>query len=350
MKKASLLIVALAAVSLSAWAMQQRTVVIPAYERGLESITIEKSRLYVETLADDKFEGRRASTPGLEAAAGQIVAWLEEIGAVPLGESYYQRFDTTQVRTFGFRIRVPVLNVLAKIEGKNPDEYVFIGAHYDHVGVNPRLEGDQIFNGADDNATGVGGVLQVARAFAASGEKPERTIVFAFWDAEEMGLIGSSCFGTTFPDMDKVKAYFNIDMIGRNESGTGSQVAYYSTDTIPFARIVKDDAKGYGLTVEAVTDPETLVRDFPQFVFIREVDGRRQTVMPGNSDYASFQRAGVPVYFFCTGLHDDYHEVSDEAGKIDWLKMTEISKLSYLTMYRLANPHTEIVYPAVQNN
>lgn len=348
MKKNLLLLVAAAALLFSACAGNKTTKA--PYEKGLDSITIEMSKLYVETLADDRFEGRKAGTPGLVAASEQIAAWLEEIGAVPFFDgSYYQIFDTAQVRELGVSRRAggfEVRNVVGKIEGVNPDEYVFVGAHYDHVGMNPNLEGDdKIFNGADDNATGVGGVLQVARAFMASGEKPQRTVVFAFWDAEEMGLVGSRCFGATFEEMDKTKAYFNIDMIGRDERGTGGQVAYYSTDTIPFAEIVKDDAAGYGLAVEAVTDPEVLVKEFPAFIVMRELDGVRQAVMPGNSDYVSFQRAGVPVYFFFTGTHPDYHRVTDEAHKIDWQKMTDISKLSYLTLYRLANPGAEIVYP-----
>lgn len=71
-------------------------------------------------------------------------------------------------------------NVLAKIEGKNKDEIVIIGAHYDHLGIDPMLDGDQIYNGADDNASGVSAVLQIARAFLATGEQPERTVIFAF--------------------------------------------------------------------------------------------------------------------------------------------------------------------------
>ena len=78
------------------------------------------------------------------------------------------------------------------------------------------LEGDQIYNGADDNASGVQAVLQVARAFLATGEQPERTVIFAFWDGEEKGLLGSRYFAMNYPDIKKVKAYLNYDMIGRN--------------------------------------------------------------------------------------------------------------------------------------
>ena len=104
-------------------------------------------------------------------------------------------------------------NILGKIEGKNPNEIVIIGAHYDHIGYDPMLEGDQIYNGADDNASGVQAVLQVARAFLATGEQPERTVIFAFWDGEEKGLLGSRYFAMNYPDIKKVKGYLNYDMI-----------------------------------------------------------------------------------------------------------------------------------------
>jgi acetylornithine deacetylase/succinyl-diaminopimelate desuccinylase-like protein len=160
-------------------------------ERGLlDSITVERSRLYVETLASDSLGGRRTETPGGIAAAKLIAEWLAEAGAVPFaGESYMQPFGPKQVEAAGFYFdpeSLPlVCNVLGKIEGTESDEYVFVGAHYDHEGTRPdEAGGDTIFNGADDNASGVAGVLQIARAFAASGERPRRTVVFALWDAE----------------------------------------------------------------------------------------------------------------------------------------------------------------------
>ena len=83
-------------------------------------------------------------------------------------------------------------------------------------------------------------------------------------------------------------------------------------------------------------------------VYARETEGRKEVVLPGNSDYVSFQRAGVPVYMVSTGIHPDYHRVGDETYKINMGKMTDISKLAFLTLYRLANPGAEIVYPAVE--
>ncbi len=314
-------------------------------ESGLGSITEERSRFYVETLAGDRFGGRAADTPDLNAAAKKIANWIAETGAVPFeGRSYYHKFSEAQVRDLGvmhiFMGSMKVRNILAMIEGEIPDEYVFVGAHYDHVGTikNSETE-DDIHNGADDNASGVAGALQIAHGFAASGIKPRRTVVFAFWDAEEKGLVGSECFGKTFTGMDRVRACVNLDMIGRDDSGSGGQVLFFSTDSVAWQRFASEDVATHSLGVETVTDPETLVRDFEQILVRTRRDRYAPTeiALPGNSDYAVFQSAGVPVYMVSTGLHADYHGPDDEADRIDYRKMTEISKLSFLTVYRLAN-------------
>ncbi len=318
------------------------------WEKGLDSITVERSQLYVETLAGDRFEGRKAGTRGLRAASKQIVRWLEEAGAVPFeGRSYFQKFREPRIpevqAAYKYSGGIGIRNILAKIEGVNPDEYVFVGAHYDHMGMVPGgPDDDRVFNGADDNASGVAGVLQIARAFAASGEKPQRTVVFALWDAEEAGLVGSTRFGNTFDDMNGVRAYFNFDMIGRDERGSGGQMLFFSNDSIPYSRLAKEDIAAYGLGIDPVTEPEALVRYFRPIISVVENDGRKNVILPGNSDYLSFMSAGVPVYMISTGLHSDYHRPGDEADKIDYQKMTDISKLSFLAAYRLANPGVEI--------
>jgi Zn-dependent M28 family amino/carboxypeptidase len=296
------------------------------FEAALGSITAERSREWVETLASDRFGGRGTGTRGLRAASRWIADRLEQAGAVPFaGRSYFQISD--------------VRNILAKIEGENPDEYVFVGAHYDHVGTDREsVEKDKIFNGADDNASGVAGVLHIARAFAEAGVKPRRTVVFALWDAEEPGLIGSRRFGEAFDEMDKVRAYVNLDMIGRGPSGAEGQVLFFSTDSPGWAERAREDAASHTPALKPVTDPETLARDFEVFVFRRPwIEGPEAIVLRGNSDYVPFKKAGVPVYMVSTGLHDDYHGIDDEADRIDYRKMTDVSRLVFLTVCRLAN-------------
>ena len=106
--------------------------------------------------------------------------------------------------------------MLGVIEGNTPQEIVVVGAHYDHLGMDGNLVGDAIYNGADDNASGVAAVLQIAQAFLATGVQPARTVIFALWDGEEKGLLGPAYFVQSFREMAHIKGYLNFDMIGRN--------------------------------------------------------------------------------------------------------------------------------------
>ena len=145
-------------------------------------------------------------------------------------------------------------NVLAKIEGKNKDEIVIIGAHYDHLGIDPMLDGDQIYNGADDNASGVSAVLQIARAFLVR-ENGRTYGHLCFWDGEEKGLLGSQYFALSYPDINKVKGYLNFDMIGRNnDESRPKQVVYFYTEGTPaFGEWLKKDVEKYNLQLNPIT-------------------------------------------------------------------------------------------------
>ena len=193
-------------------------------EVGLRSITEDAARAHVYFLADDLLEGRRAGERGSRIAKQYIISQMRQLGLKPmLGNSYEQPFEACGVQRLkrGARFFVEadsiaeikkqvhqtlhLGNVLAVLPGKKADEMVVVGAHLDHEGMYPDLEGDKIYNGADDNASGVSAVLQIMKAFVASGVQPERTVVFAFWDGEELGLLGSRYFTQNYPHMDKVK-------------------------------------------------------------------------------------------------------------------------------------------------
>ena len=194
-----------------------------------------------------------------------------------------------------------------------------MGAHYDHLGYDPMLDGDKIYNGADDNASGVSAVLQIARAFLATGEQPERTVIFAFWDGEEKGLLGSKYFAQVYPDIKKVKGYLNFDMIGRNmDESRPKHVAFMYTEATPaFGEWLKKDVKQYNLQLE----PDYRPWDNPV----------------GGSDNATFARLQIPIMWYHTNGHPDYHMPGDEAYKINWEKVVEISKASFLGAWKMAN-------------
>ena len=309
-------------------------------EKGLETINRNSAEAIVSFLADDEIEGREAGRQGSRIVARYLVSNLKEAGIAPLfKEGYYQPFEVYQkerqlkgrwqvhpdsvaaLKKVTHRV-LHMANVLGYIPGERTDEYVIVGAHFDHLGVDDVLDGDQIYNGADDNASGVSAVMQIARAFVASGKKPMRTVIFAFWDGEEKGLLGSKYFTQTFSEIGKVKGYLNFDMIGRDNKPEEPQyMVYFYTKSHPvFGDWLKDDIKEYGLKLQ----PSYRAWDNP-------VSG---------SDNASFALRNIPIIWYHTDWHPDYHQPSDHADRINWEKVVEITKAAYLNAWNLANEET----------
>lgn len=305
-------------------------------EKGLSTINKENAEAYIGFLASDELEGREAGFQGGRIAAEYIVSNLKIMGIAPLNDSYYQPFeaynkerqkrgrfqvhpDSINQLKQGVHQKLSMRNILGKIEGKNPNEYVIIGAHYDHLGFDPMLDGDRIYNGADDNASGVSAVLQVAKAFLASGKQPERTVIFAFWDGEEKGLLGSEYFVQNCSFLKDVKGYLNYDMIGRNSNEVvPEQVDYFYTEANPvFGDWLKSDIRKYALNLKPVYHPW----DKPV----------------GGSDNGSFAKRDIPIIWYHTNGHPDYHMPSDHVEKINWSKLVDITKASFLNMWNLAN-------------
>ena len=325
-----LLVITLLYLNVSAWAQTPK-------EEGLKVININSAKAYINFLSSDELEGREAGTRGGRIAAEYIVASLRDMGIEALGTDYYQPFEAynrerskrgrfqvhpdsiIKYKNYIHHQKLSMNNILAKIEGKRKDEYVIIGAHYDHLGIDPMLAGDKIYNGADDNASGVSAVLQIAKAFLASGVQPERTIIFALWDGEEKGLLGSKYFTQTFPHISNVKGYLNFDMIGRNsDEAKPAHVVYFYTEAHPaFGKWLKDDIKTYGLNLTPAYRP-----------WDRPI---------GGSDNSSFAILDIPIIWYHTDAHPDYHMPSDHADSLNWDKVLNITKAAYLNMWNLAN-------------
>lgn len=305
-------------------------------EKGLQSINRASAEATIGFLAGDELEGREAGFHGSRLASEYIVSLLQWMGVQPLGETYYQPFEAyRKERQKKGRLEVhpdsiaklkqevhqklSMRNVLGMIPGKNKNEYVIVGAHFDHLGIDPALDGDQIYNGADDNASGVSAVLQIARAFVASGQQPERNVIFAFWDGEEKGLLGSKYFVQTCTFLPQIKGYLNFDMIGRNNKPQQPKhVVYFYTASCPaFGDWLKEDIKKYDLQLE----PDYRSWDNPV----------------GGSDNGPFAKVNIPIIWYHTDGHPDYHQPSDHADRLNWDKIVEITKASYLNMWRMAN-------------
>jgi Zn-dependent M28 family amino/carboxypeptidase len=191
-------------------------------------------------------------------------------------------------------------NIIGKLSGSDPslkEQAVIIGAHYDHLGrsvegaMDPDNEG-QIHNGADDNASGTAGVLELAQYFAAQKKRPRRSLIFMAFSGEELGLLGSAHYveHPTFP-LPQTLAMINMDMIGRLRD---SLLVVHGVGTSP----------PWQALVESLNHP-------PQFRLTLKKEG------PGPSDHASFYRKNIPVLFFFTNEHSDYHRVTDDADKIN---------------------------------
>ena len=305
-------------------------------ERALNTINRSSAEATINFLASDELQGREAGFHGSRVTSEYIVSLLQWMGVSPLADSYFQLFDAyRKERQKKGRLEVhpdsiaklkqevhqklSMRNVLGMIPGKNTKEYVIVGAHFDHLGIDPALDGDQIYNGADDNASGVSAVLQIARAFLASGQQPERNVIFAFWDGEEKGLLGSKYFVQTCPFLSQIKGYLNFDMIGRNNKPQQpKQVVYFYTAAHPvFGDWLKEDIRKYGLQLEP--------------------DYRAWENPIGGSDNGSFAKVGIPIIWYHTDGHPDYHQPSDHADQLNWDKIVEITKASFLNMWKMAN-------------
>ena len=305
-------------------------------ERALNTINRSSAEATINFLASDELQGREAGFHGSRVTSEYIVSLLQWMGVSPLADSYFQLFDAyRKERQKKGRLEVhpdsiaklkqevhqklSMRNVLGMIPGKNTKEYVIVGAHFDHLGIDPALDGDQIYNGADDNASGVSAVLQIARAFLASGQQPERNVIFAFWDGEEKGLLGSKYFVQTCSFLSQIKGYLNFDMIGRNNKPQQpKQVVYFYTAAHPvFGDWLKEDIRKYSLQLEP--------------------DYRAWENPIGGSDNGSFAKVGIPIIWYHTDGHPDYHQPSDHADRLNWDKVVEITKASFLNMWKMAN-------------
>lgn len=217
------------------------------------------------------------------------------------------------------REEITEYNVAAVVRGADPalqSTYVAFGAHYDHIGIVAPVKGDSIANGADDDGSGSVGLLAVARVMQQAPVKPRRSTLFVWHVGEEKGLLGSSWFADhpTVP-IDSIVAQVNADMIGRNGPDSLYVVGPISAPNHQSRRL--------GAIVDSVNaarprpfrvDRSFDAPDHPEHIYER-------------SDHFNYARKGIPIVFFTTGLHADYHQPGDEPSKIDYDKLARVTQL-----------------------
>ncbi|MGW8123093.1 M20/M25/M40 family metallo-hydrolase [Roseivirga echinicomitans] len=199
-------------------------------------------------------------------------------------------------------------NVTGKISGNRANEIVLFGAHYDHLGIREGMEGDNLFNGANDDASGTTAVIALAKYFAAMNKKPERTIVFVAFTAEESGGYGSKHFSEQM-NPDEIVAMFNIEMIGKGAKEGPNTAWITGFEKSSFGKLLQEAVEGTEFTF--YPDP------YPtQNLFYR-------------SDNATLARLGVPAHSISTtqiDIDEDYHKASDEVSTLDMEHMTNTIK------------------------
>jgi hypothetical protein len=215
-------------------------------------------------------------------------------------------------------VKMQVNNVIGIIPGTDSilkNEYIVVGGHLDHVAP----QRGAACNGADDNASGSAGVMEIAEAIAMNPCK--RSVIVATWAGEEMGLLGSVYFlqSGLFPK-DQIKFNINLDMIGRTGKGNEATRAHYAVTD-------KKYVKSIG---ELINQANQGITDFPILIDDDEHS-------PGGSDHMTFIQAGIPAFFFFSGVHADLHKPGDDPDKIDYPKAEKVSRLAYLIAEKLAN-------------
>ncbi len=255
-------------------------------------ITKDLINKHIITLSSDKMEGRRAGSDGIEKATQYIESEFERIGLSKYDtlNSYRQNFDF-----YGMSFN----NVVGVLKGKSlSNEFIIISAHYDHLGIDYEMDGDNIYNGANDNASGVTAVLTLAEYFKKS-DVNERSIIFIAFTGEEMGLRGSRYFGKNI-NPNNIMAGINIEMIGV-QSEYGKNTAWLTGfDRSDFGEIIQKNLSDTKYKVFADPYPK-------QNLFFR-------------SDNAALARLGIPAHTFSTTpMEKDshYHKVTDEYKNLD---------------------------------
>ena len=270
-----------------------------------QSISVETLRQHISVLSNDSLEGRGTGTLGEDKAAVYISQEFKKIGLKPIGDNgtFYKKFQfkqslnphgtsekDTSVKTLKAKNVVGFLN-------NNSAQTIIIGAHYDHLGfgedqnsldANPK---GKIHNGADDNASGVAGVIELARYFSIL--KNKYNYIFICFSGEELGLIGSKKFvdNNDF-EPAKINAMINMDMIGRLNDSTKKLMVYGVGTSPSFVNIVEKSNTYFKLVLDSSG--------------------------VGPSDHTSFYLKDIPVLHFFTGQHTDYHKPSDDFEKVNF--------------------------------
>ena len=308
-----------------------------------KTITAEDLKEYLYVYASDEFEGRNTGDAGQKKAVEYLRNFYieNEIGPGDPDKDYFQKMKLNLRR--GNEGEVDTENVIAIIKGTEiPDEYVILTAHLDHVGYGRTgsragRNVNKIHNGADDDGSGTVAVLEIAQAFKEASKKgkgPKRSIIFLHVTGEEKGLLGSAYYADNpiYPLEDTV-TNLNLDMIGRTDptrEGKNREYIYIIGSDHDSQDLHNLSEKTNSETVNIDLDYRFNAKDDPQRFYYR-------------SDHYNFAKNGIPIIFYFSGTHPDYHMPSDTPDKIEYDLLEVRSRLVFYTAWNIANREERIV-------
>lgn len=244
----------------------------------------------VEYLASDELEGRSADRPSMAKAREYVEKRFKESGLAPIGDSFKREFPISRRNAESLK----GINYVGQIKGKkSPEKYIVITAHYDHVGI----QNGEVYNGVDDNASGTAAIFAIAEYF--SNKKPDHSLIFVAFDAEEKGLQGARHFVANLPvAKDSILLNVNMDMISQNDKNE-----LYAAGTFHYPQF-----KPALLAVQKKSRVKLLLgHDDPKL-------GRDDWT--NQSDHAAFHREKIPFIYFGVEDHEDYHRPTDDFANI----------------------------------
>jgi len=293
------------------------------------SITANELKDEVYYISSDFFEGRKIGEIGFDKISKYLKDYYVNQGILsPIGNDYYQ----TIPESFFFKQKNSSQNLIAYIKGSEfPEEVLIISAHSDHLGI----KDDNIYNGADDNGSGTAALMEIAQAFKLAehdGFPPKRSIMFLHLTGEEEGLEGSRYY-VTHPvfSLKNTIADLNIDMIGR--------VDKIHKNNSNYVYLIGSDR----LSTELHYISEAANNEFTHldldYTYNDENDANNFYT---RSDHYNFADKNIPVIFYFNGVHDDYHQPTDTAEKLNYSVLEKRAKLIFTTAWYLANSETRI--------
>lgn len=297
------------------------------YIQFANTISIADLQKHLYTIAADSMRGRDTGTEGQKKAGRYIIEQYQKLGIAPppTAANYYQPIASKYMRTAWSRRLPDSENIWAYIEGTDKKEEVLVvTAHYDHIG----YKNHEVYNGADDNASGTSALLEIAEALAIAskkGYKPRRSILFLHLTAEEYGLHGSKYYvNNPILPLDKTIANVNIDMIGRN--------AYGMENNNHYVYVIGSDKLSTDL--HNLSEKANYLNLKLDYTFNSESDPNQYYY---RSDHYNFALKQIPSIFYFGGEHQDYHQTTDTADKINYPLLAKRSQLIFSLVWLLAN-------------